>query len=626
MRLPFRKKDKKKAELASSYPDEFRPHGAVEPLLNRPSWASAQRLAQVPPGVLQRIFAFVCPNSRDESYETCEESANDVGCMLCDLRDLSHCAQVSRSWRASAIVVLYHSVRIDPVHYCKLEAFLAEKRKKTSRFDRNGIPEDPALARLRLLRRTVRDDPTRIGKLVQFLKTPYMIRESCHVELAQTIAVLPNLRYVDLPEGMFSDEPNYATLRLEVQARCPNLRKMTYVRGSERSFSMLASGRVWTCLEVLDLDRVDVNPMILRGVLGSLTRLRALKVTETPSFSDEVMSSDNGLPPLPALEELVLKDTPRMTTAGLVEYLSWYEAQKTLRVLTLKDTGVQPWRLQEILAMAPALRTFAIQAKVSEPFPSAEAPQPLASKRLRTLRFEISGTSRAGPYATPGYYSYLASSILSGNLPRLRRLYVQDEDFPDKLSGLPPPNAMFAGSGARRGSSSSNTSPRALRVAPAAPKSPLSPSFSRSFSPPSPPRQPVPPLRNPNRFSSNNPFAKRAAPHPPTQTLEVYTKTDEYGKWNFARVDPFTGAGAGPARDQRPVSSYGLAADVAGQGWDQGEARRSVMIGNGTSGFLAVPGGEGAETYGLSPPRGFSEASRPHSSGGESSKSRGMWK
>ena len=107
MRLPFRKKDRKKAEVPSSYPDEFRSHGVVDPLPARPSWASARCLAQLPPAVLQRIFAFVCPHSRDESYETCEESANDVGCMLCDLRDLSHCAQVSRSWRASAMVVLY---------------------------------------------------------------------------------------------------------------------------------------------------------------------------------------------------------------------------------------------------------------------------------------------------------------------------------------------------------------------------------------------------------------------------------------------------------------------------------------------------------------------------------------
>lgn len=543
------------------------------------------------------------------------------------------------------------------MHYCKLEAYLAEKRKKTSRFDRNGIPEDPALARLRLFRRTVRDDPTRIGKLVQFLKTPYMIRESCHVELAQTIAVLPNLQHVDLPEGMFCDEPNYATLRLEVQARCPNLRKMTYVRGSERSFAMLASGQVWPYLEVLELDRLEIDPLVLRAVLASLTRLRALKVTETPSFSDEVMASDDGLPPLPALAELVLKDAPRMTTAGLVEYLSWYETQRALKVLTVKDTGVQPARLQEILSMAPALRTLAIQGKVSEPFPNIEDPVPLASTQLKTLRFELSATSKAGPYATPGYYSYLASSILTGSLPKLRRLYVHDDSFPEKLSGLPPlpplppPNAMFTGGRGRPGSSSSNNaSPPSLRVMPGPagrmpppPVGQMSPGFVSQMSPapvgqmsPSPTRRRRVPsmsvsVSSHKRFSSNNPFAQRAGP-PPTQTLEVFTKSDEFGTWNFSRVDsilgprPGAGAGAGvvpPAA--RPVSSYGLAADVAGQGWDRGEARRSVMIGDGVGGFLAVPGaGDGPSV--LSPPRGFSETLRPHSSGGESMRSRGFWK
>ncbi|OAQ77422.1 F-box domain-containingprotein [Purpureocillium lilacinum] len=618
MRLPFRRKDKKKSESSSSYPEEFRPWPPATTFHAPPTYRSAQLLDQFSHALLQRIFAFVCPHTRDESYDPCEESAGDDGCMLCDLRDLSHCAQVNRTWRASAVTILYHSVRIDPVHYCKLEAFLAEKRKKTSRFDRNGIPEDPALARLRLFRRTVRDDPTRIGKLVQFLKTPYMIRESCHVELAQTIAVLPNLKYVDLPEGMFADEPNYATLRLEVQARCPNLRKMSYVKGSERSFAALAQPQVWPCLEVLELDRLDVDPMVLRNVLGSLTRLRALKVTETPSFSDEVMVAADSLPPMPALEELVVKDAPRMTVAGLVEYLSWYETQSALRVLTLKDTGVQPWRLQEVLQMAPALRTLAIQAKVQDPFPTNESPALLSSKRLKTLRYEISSTSGAGPYATPGYYTYLASCIMSGNLPRLRRLYVRDESFPDKLSGLPPPQAAF--SGRRPGSSSSNASPPAVRVSPLPVQPPRSPTF--------PSQQPMSPTGNPNRFSSNNPFAQpRAGPFPPTQTLEVFTKNDEYGKWNFARVDSFTAAETGGHGDRRPMSSYGLAADVTGPGWDRGEARRSVLIGNGTSGFLAVPGGTADAGFTLSaPPKPFANAARPRSSGGEPTRSRGHWK
>ena len=511
------------------------------------------------------------------------------------------CAKRKRK-KATNWCCRYHSVRIDPVHYCKLEAVLAERRKKTKRFDRNGIPEDVALARLRLLRRTVRDDPTRIGGTMQFLKTPYQIRESCYVELAQTIAVLPNLKYVDLPEGMFSDEPAYATLRLEVQARCPNIRKTTYMGGAEGSFEMLAQGQIWTHLEVLELNRLHVDPMVLRQVLSSLPNLRALKVAETHSLSDEVLVADENLPPLPALEELVIKDTPRLTAAGLVEYLSWYETQENLRVLMLKDTGIAPWRLQEVLAMAPQLRTLAVQSRVSDSFPTDKNVQLLQHKRLRTLRYEITAAPRAGPYATHGYHSYLASSILSGGLPRLRKLFVLDEKLPDQLQNLPPPGASFAASRTRTLSNgSSNMAPPALRISPPPPGKPLPPS------PLSPPRMPLSPGRNASRFSSNNPFAQPvpspAQPQPqpqphmlPKQTLEIFTKTDENGKWNFSRVDSFTGGQASASR--RPQSGYGLAADVAGQDWDGGEARRSVMIRDAATGFLAVPPGAGLGSVG----------------------------
>src|SRR5687768_7158801 len=131
------------------------------------------------------------------------------------------------------------------VHYCEREAFLSERRKRRSFFDRNGEPEDTSQARLKLLCRTLREDPVRLGQTVEFLRMPYMLRESCQVDLAKTIAVTPNLRYVDLPEGLFTDDPSFLTLRLEVQARCLHLRKMTYMGGSERSLQALASGTVW---------------------------------------------------------------------------------------------------------------------------------------------------------------------------------------------------------------------------------------------------------------------------------------------------------------------------------------------------------------------------------------------
>jgi hypothetical protein len=73
-----------------------------------PTYVSSLLLAKLPGPLLERIYSFVCPHTQDETYESCEQSAIDVGdtCMLCDLRDLAHCAQVSRKWRFHATNVL----------------------------------------------------------------------------------------------------------------------------------------------------------------------------------------------------------------------------------------------------------------------------------------------------------------------------------------------------------------------------------------------------------------------------------------------------------------------------------------------------------------------------------------
>ncbi|KAL7903467.1 hypothetical protein HDV63DRAFT_124548 [Trichoderma sp. SZMC 28014] len=619
MRFPFRRKDKKKLELAS--PAELRrPVDTSREPFFPPSVRSSQLVAVLPATVLERIFGFVCPHSRDETYDACEESGNDDGCMLCDLRDLAHCSQVNRAWHEAAIKSLYHSVRIDQVHYCKLEAWLAERRKQT-RFDRNAIPEDPAQARLRLFRRTVREDPTRLGKKVEFLKTPYQVREYCQVELAQTIAVLPSLKYVDLPEGMFSDESSSSTLRFEVQARCPNVRKMTYNAGSERSLAALATGQVWPRLEVLELNGISVDTLTMRAVLSSLQNLRALKMTDTESISDEVLMAGTG-PIMPSLEEFVMEATPRVTAAGLIEYLAWPETQRGLRVLTLIDTGVHPQRLQEILTMAPYIKTLAMQAKVIEAFPQNAGIELLASQSLEILRYEISTESDKEVYASmkASWYTYLASSVLSGSMPKLRRLYVHDESFPEQLQGLPPPNAGLAGAHMRTPSHNSTHSTRmGYAGMPASPTyNPYANTPASPTSPKSPtPRQLMPRAPAAHRFSSNNPFAAhlRPAAPPPVTTLEVYTKTDEFGKWNFSKVDALTAVG--PAL-RRPVSSYGLAADVTGEGWNRGEVRRSIMVGDGSGLFLPLPPPPGmTDEFGR---RGSaaSDSWRPSSSGGDS--------
>jgi hypothetical protein len=66
--------------------------------LPRPTETSAGLIAELPPPILKRIFAFVCPHSQDESYEACEESYTENACMLCDLRDLAHCVQTCKAW------------------------------------------------------------------------------------------------------------------------------------------------------------------------------------------------------------------------------------------------------------------------------------------------------------------------------------------------------------------------------------------------------------------------------------------------------------------------------------------------------------------------------------------------
>lgn len=537
----------------------------------------------------------------------------------------------------------YHSIRIDTVHYCEREIYLSDKRKRRTRFDRNGIPEDTATARLELLCRTVRDDPTRLGKLVQYFKTPYMLRESQTSLLARTIAVLPNLRYVDLPEGLYVDDPAHATLKLEVQARCSGLRKMSYMGGSERSLEALASGHVWTKLEVLELGKINMDPQVLRHVLSVLGQLRALKVTESRVIDDDIFKHNDVLPAMPALEELILKGTPRVTSGGLVAYLSRADTQSRLKVLSLTETGVHPHTLQDVLANAPHLEALSIVDEVDNAFPtSASSIAPLASPSLVTLRYEITASATVSPYAgmTQGYYNYLASSLFAGGFPRLTALYVRDQNFPDLLLGLPPPAPHYAGSPQRPSSSSS------MGMFSTHSGSSLSPNSTGGNA-------------AGHRFSSNNPFANPGRPTGPSgnglgpsilnlnQTLEVFTKGEDDTDWGIITMDPIDnpgyaggrGAGRGRRTDRgdsisggsRPLSSYGLA-DM-GAGWREGAhgARKSIMVGNGVGGFLALPGENGSpaprrgSNTGLrSPPT--DEWPRPKSSSGNKKQDVDLWR
>lgn len=264
---------------------------------------------------------------------------------------------------------------------------------------------------------------------VKFLKIPYMTRETSKADLARAVSVLPNLQFVDLPEGLFTDDPSCHSLKLELQARCPDIRKMSYMGGSERSLELLASGTVWRNLEVIELSRLKMDPTILRHALGSLPNLRALKASDMPSFNDDLFQNSDYIPPFPALTELIFDKTPNVTTQGLCNYLSRSDTQDSLKVLILTSTGVHPSTLQQLLLLTPKLTKLSLIESITTSFPAASNIPLLNSKSLRILHYEISVAASANAYASTvsTYYSYLASSLISGGLPALQELYVRGQ-------------------------------------------------------------------------------------------------------------------------------------------------------------------------------------------------------
>ncbi|EOD46808.1 Vps54-like protein [Neofusicoccum parvum] len=450
---------------------------------------------QLPDKVLRRIFELVCPHTTDDSYETSEKSMIGDGCMLCDLRDLASCAQVRRRWYGAAQGLLYKCVRIDAVHYCELEEILTQNRRRKSRHETTDVPT----ARLQLFARTVRANQY-LAETVELLKLPYMTRETSKADLARTVSVLPNLRYVDLPDGFYSGDLGSHTLRQEMQARCSNIRKMKYDAGAEQLFEMLLQG-YWQRIEILELNRLKVEPMTLRRIIACLPSLVELKISESPWLNDSVFASAPNVVEFPALERLKLDEMPGITAKGLCTYLSHRENSTRLNYLSLASTGVTVDELHTVLSAAPYVRELAITATVSTSLPMQARP-PLRSLMLRTLYFEITSASNAFQGLQPphsSYYAYLITSLLTNSLPSLK----------DLSRGL-------------------------------------------------------------------------------TQPLNIYAKGLDELDWIFSTFQPAEEPGRrGSFSGGRPLSAYDASRGLGPQ-WGN-DNRKSVVVGNGFGGFLAVP-------------------------------------
>ena len=424
----------------------------------------------------------------------------------------------------------YHNVRIDPVHYCEREVDLAAKRKRKSFFERNGEPVDAPKQRIEQFSRTVRDNQS-LAIQVEFLKMPYMTRETCVADLARTVSVLPNLKYVDLPDGIYSDDKSCLTLKQELEARCPDIRKMKYLHGAERSFAKLSQLRPWQNLETLELARLELEPNVLASMLASFPVLHDLKLENLPLIDDSIFRLTQGAALFPPITRLVLQNTPRITANGFEAYLSRPETREVLESLTLDDTGVLPSELHRILARATNLTTLHMNQSVHRALSSSSIP-PLASRSLQTFYFEIESPSASPNDLQPpseSYYQYLSSSISSGNFPSLSALYALSTSLPSLL--LPPPIAPFA---------------------------------ATSSSPSSGLRRP----------------------------LTLFTKSIPEHDWNITVISPPTPTNRrGSATVTRPISFYNGSTELGPQWGDR--ARDSMIVGNGFGGFLAVPTDDG---------------------------------
>lgn len=423
----------------------------------------------------------------------------------------------------------YHNVRIDPVHYCEREVNLAEKRKRKSFFERNGEPVDAPKQRVEQFSRTVRDNQS-LAIQVEFLKMPYMTRETCIADLARTVSVLPNLKYVDLPDGIYSDDRSCTTLEQELEARCPDLRKAKYVHGAERSFALLSQSRPWQNLEILELARLQVEPKTLVSVLASFPALHELRLEDLPMIDDSIFQQNPSTLAFPPITKLVLQSTPRLTAGGFEAYLSRPETREVLTHLALLDTGVLPCELYRILATSPYLKSLRINHTVQRALPAPTVP-PVASRSLETFHFEIESPSTSPHDLQPpseSYYQYLSSSILAGSFPSLISLYALSTSLPTLL--LPPPAAPFA---------NSQTPSSGLR-----------------------------------------------------QPLMLYTKSIPEHDWYLTVISPPTSINRrGSATATRPISFYNGSTQLGPQWGDK--ARNSVIVGNGFGGFLAVPSEDG---------------------------------
>lgn len=399
---------------------------------------SSSFASQLPVGILTNIFNYLCPHSSDEGYESSEDSLAGNGCPLCNTRDLSQASRVCRKWRAAARPLLYQNVRLEQVHYCELEEELWRRRNRRSFFSNpNTDSNEPVKVRMRLLYRTIQENEE-IANTVLYLKAPFWVREGCKQELTLLVSLLPNLRYVDLPQAVYTAD-NSCPLLATMKSRSSHLRYMGWRAGSEQSFIHSGSDQPWKMLEVITLSNMKLDDTQLQSVLASMPNLKSIKLEEMAYLTDALF--DTNAMGFPLVKSLIIQECPKLTITGITEYLLSQCHEPTLEELTLTRSGFIPDQLNAILEIAPVLRVLSITCEVSKPCPSSKNLHYLSSTSLQEVTFDItnSDSSQGLTAGAPSYYQYLADSLCHGTLPKLKKMYVDEARFSVRLRGTYTP-------------------------------------------------------------------------------------------------------------------------------------------------------------------------------------------
>ncbi|EWC47388.1 hypothetical protein DRE_00356 [Drechslerella stenobrocha 248] len=405
-----------------------------------PAFPRQRRLSaagKLPNEILAKIFTFVAPHVANESLYSDEEILHCVnGCVLCDTRDLAHLSLVCLKWSRVAQALLYKNIQLERVHYCGREEQLDELRKRRSRViytDPDTI--DTAAERMDLLVRTFHMNED-LANHALFIRLQYMTRESCKNVLTQLVNIpLSNLRWMDLPDGFYKDDPSCQALKAIMYQKCADLRRMRWTEGSEAGFLNLTHDKPWVNLEFVELWKLNVEEDQIAATLASLPKVHSIGIQELPWVTGRILTPGPGnrRPPLPPLNTLSISKCDKITYQSIMDYLSIPAVQQKLEHLTLKEIDFPPHLIYQILQRLPHIRSLRIIAPVTRMFPTYDQPPhpPLESDTLRELSFEIRPAQQSKTLASPAtsYYEYLCGSLRLGGLPRLTTLHVRDETF-----------------------------------------------------------------------------------------------------------------------------------------------------------------------------------------------------